>query len=36
MTEATGISKGMLTALVTLPVILLVWWMIRRVRRRIE
>lgn len=36
LTEATGISKGMLTALVTLPVILLVWWMIRRVRRRIE
>lgn len=32
---AAGISKGMLTALVTLPVVALVWWMIRRIRNRI-
>ncbi|MFD3189261.1 DUF3422 family protein [Sedimentitalea sp. HM32M-2] len=32
---AAGISKGMLTALVTLPVVGLVWWMIRRIRSRI-
>lgn len=36
LTEATGLSKGMLTALVTLPVVGLVWWMIRRLRRGIE
>jgi uncharacterized membrane-anchored protein len=34
--EATGMSKGMLTALVTLPVVAAVWWMIRRLRREIE
>ncbi len=33
---ATGLSKGMLTALVTLPVIAMVWWMVRRIRRRME
>ncbi|MEY8838009.1 DUF3422 family protein, partial [Cribrihabitans sp. XS_ASV171] len=31
-----GVSKGMLTAIVTLPVVLAVWWSVRRVRRRIE
>jgi uncharacterized membrane-anchored protein len=36
LTEATGLSKGMLTAIVTLPVIALVWWMVRRIRRKIE
>ena len=36
LTEATGLSKGMLTALVTLPVVLLVWWLIRRLRRSVE
>jgi len=36
LTEATGVSKGMLTALVTLPVVGLVWWMVRRIRKRIE
>ncbi|MDK3072348.1 DUF3422 domain-containing protein [Sedimentitalea sp. JM2-8] len=35
VTELTGVSKGMLTALVTLPVVGLVWWMVRRIRRRI-
>ena len=33
---AAGLSKGMLTALVTLPVILLVWMMIRRIRHSVE
>ncbi|SDE17021.1 DUF3422 family protein [Ruegeria marina] len=31
-----GVSKGMLTALVTLPVVAGVWWSIRRIRRRLE
>ena len=29
-------SKGTLTALVTLPILLLVWWAIRRIRKRME
>ncbi len=33
---ATGFSKGMITALVTLPVVGLVWLMVRRIRKRIE
>ncbi len=32
----TGLSKGMLTALITLPVVALVWLAIRRIRRKIE
>ena len=35
LTEATGISKGMLTAAITLPVVALVWLLVRRIRRRI-
>lgn len=35
LTEVTGLSKGMLTAVVTLPVVALVWWMIRRIRQKI-
>lgn len=35
LTEATGLSKGLLTAAVTLPVVGLVWWAVRRVRQRI-
>ena len=31
-----GMSKGMITALVTLPVVGLVWWMIRRIREKME
>ncbi len=31
-----GISKGMLTAGVTVPVILGVWWAVRRIRNRME
>ena len=36
MAETTGISKGTLTALVTLPVVGLVWWAIRRLRSQVE
>lgn len=36
VSEAAGISKGMLTALVTLPVVLFVWWAIRRLRAKVE
>ncbi|CUH76710.1 DUF3422 family protein [Tropicibacter naphthalenivorans] len=32
LTGLLGISKGELTALVTLPVVLVVWWMIRRIK----
>ncbi|WP_299370297.1 DUF3422 domain-containing protein [uncultured Tateyamaria sp.] len=32
----TGLSKGALTALVTVPVVLLVWGMIRRLRAEVE
>ncbi|CAD0183544.1 hypothetical protein RUESEDTHA_00414 [Ruegeria sp. THAF57] len=31
-----GISKGMLTAIVTIPVVLIVWFAIRQIRRRLE
>ena len=34
--EETGLSKGVLTAVVTPVVILLVWLMIRRIRREVE
>jgi uncharacterized membrane-anchored protein len=32
LTDVTGVSKGVLTAGVTLPVVALVWWMARRIR----
>lgn len=35
ISEISGLSKGFLTALVTLPVVLLVWGAVRRVRKRI-
>jgi uncharacterized membrane-anchored protein len=31
--EALGASKGLATAVITLPVVLAVWWMVRRIRR---
>lgn len=31
-----GVSKGVLTAAVTLPVVAGVWWSVRRIRRRLE
>ncbi|ETX15629.1 hypothetical protein OCH239_14395 [Roseivivax halodurans JCM 10272] len=34
--EALGVSKGLLTAAVTLPVITGVWYMIRRLRQEVE
>ncbi|MGD9295434.1 MAG: DUF3422 domain-containing protein [Roseobacter sp.] len=34
--HTTGISKGTLTALVTLPVVAFVWWAIRRLRAHVE
>jgi len=36
ISETTGLSKGMLTALVTLPVVLMVWLGVRRLRRFVE
>ncbi|QGX99006.1 DUF3422 domain-containing protein [Roseovarius faecimaris] len=33
---ALGISKGMLLAGVTLPVVLLVWWMVNNIRKRLH
>jgi uncharacterized membrane-anchored protein len=33
---ATGISKGLVTALVTLPVVLVVWWMIQRIHHSVD
>ncbi|KEJ89388.1 DUF3422 family protein [Sulfitobacter donghicola] len=35
LTEVTGLSKGLLTSLVTLPVVLLVWAAVRRIRKNI-
>jgi uncharacterized membrane-anchored protein len=34
--EALGLSKGMVTAAVTLPVIALVWWMVQRIRKKLH
>lgn len=36
LTQTTGLSKGMLTALATVPVVLLVWWLVRRLRKSVE
>ncbi|QFT63756.1 Uncharacterized membrane-anchored protein [Roseivivax halotolerans] len=36
LAEAVGLSRGMLTAGVVLPVVLAVWWMIRRIRIQME
>ncbi len=33
--QAMGTTKGMLTAAITLPVVGAVWWMVRRVRKRL-
>lgn len=35
LTELTGVSKGLLTAAVTVPVVFLVWAAVRRVRQKI-
>lgn len=31
-----GLSKGMMTALVVLPVVAVVWWLIRRIKHKVE
>ncbi|WP_424941811.1 DUF3422 family protein [Aliiroseovarius crassostreae] len=36
LTSVLGVSKGLLTAGLTLPVVLLVWMMVRRIRHSIE
>jgi uncharacterized membrane-anchored protein len=36
LTQLTGLSKGYLTAMVAVPVVLLVWGAVRRLRRHIE
>jgi len=36
VSTATGLSKGALTALITLPVVAAVWWLVRRIRARVE
>ena len=36
LTEVLGVSKGMVTAVVTLPVVAMVWWMVQRIRRKIH
>ncbi|MEP2642018.1 DUF3422 domain-containing protein [Roseobacter sp.] len=36
LTQVTGMSKGMLTALITVPVVGMVWWMVGRLRKSAE
>ncbi len=36
LTDVTGLSKGLLTAIATVPVVLLVWLLIRRIRHAVE
>ncbi|MDT8327829.1 MAG: DUF3422 domain-containing protein [Roseovarius sp.] len=36
LTDVLGLSKGMITAAVTLPVVALVWWMVQRIRKRLH
>ena len=36
LSDETGLSVQMLTALSTLPVVLIVWWVIRRIRKHID
>jgi uncharacterized membrane-anchored protein len=36
LTGALGLSKGELTAALTLPVVAAVWWMVRRIRARMH
>jgi len=36
LTGVLGVSKGMVTAAVTLPVVALVWWLVRRIRMRLH
>ncbi|MDA3858969.1 MAG: DUF3422 domain-containing protein [Roseovarius sp.] len=36
MTGVLGLSKGMITAAVTLPVVGFVWWMVQRIRKKLH
>lgn len=36
LSETLGVSKGMITAVVTLPVVGAVWWMVRKLRKKID
>ncbi|WP_300551237.1 DUF3422 domain-containing protein [Roseovarius sp.] len=36
LTGVLGLSKGMITAAVTLPVVALVWWMVQRIRNKLH
>jgi len=36
LADVFGVSKGMVTAVVTLPVVAVVWWLVRRIRQRIH
>ena len=36
LTDVVGLSKGELTAIVTVPVVLGVWWFVRRIRAQLE
>ena len=36
LTGVLGLSKGMITAAVTLPVVALVWWMVQRIRKKLH
>ncbi|MGI3212371.1 DUF3422 family protein [Roseovarius tibetensis] len=36
LTDVLGVSKGMVTAAVTVPVVALVWWMVQRIRKKIH
>ncbi|WP_299296607.1 DUF3422 domain-containing protein [uncultured Tateyamaria sp.] len=36
LAESTGLSKGLLTAIVTLPVVLAVWGLVRRLRKEVD
>ena len=36
LADVFGVSKGMVTATVTLPVVALVWWMVQRIRKKIH
>ena len=36
LTGVLGLSKGLMTAMVTLPVVAVVWWAIRRVQRKMH
>ncbi len=36
VSDALGVSQGLVTGAVTLPVVALVWWMVQRIRKRLH